>query len=194
VELLHFFRFVDTYQVNSSTIVTSLLCLTVCPNNRDRRARQDKSPMFPIPNVVLFGSGKSSIINMISESPPCQAAQAASGGAHQRVRHRWTRRARFDFGDRSDFCLLKSLDTGVSFLVFCMRGPRIKDTAHGGCSMRLCADCSGDYGTSPSLVLSHLTPVHKVLNSRPNNLHFDSSYSSSTLYPHQPPNLFPSSQ
>ena len=110
--------------------------------------------MFPIPNVVLFGetgSGKSSIINMISESQVAAVSSGVRGCTFHSARYTVKVHgqpfnvydtAGLDEGDSISgtvptneavvqlFRLLKSLDTGVNLLVFCMRGPRIKDTAH----------------------------------------------------------------
>lgn len=108
--------------------------------------------MPPTPNVILFGesgSGKSSIINMVAENAVAAVSSSVHGctfaSAHYAVNilgrtFNLYDTAGLDEGDAGTvpkneaivqlFRLLKSLDTGVNLLVFCMRGPRIKDAAH----------------------------------------------------------------
>ncbi|KAG5638125.1 hypothetical protein H0H81_001728 [Sphagnurus paluster] len=106
----------------------------------------------PPPNVILFGesgSGKSSIVNMLAQRPCAQTSSSVKGctfiansypieilGTTFNIYDT----AGLDEGDQGNvpkkeaivqlLRLLKSLDTGVSLLVFCMRGPRIKESAH----------------------------------------------------------------
>jgi 50S ribosome-binding GTPase len=108
--------------------------------------------MPPTPNVILFGesgSGKSSIVNMVAESPLAVVSSSVNGCTFASARYTVNIQgstfniydtAGLDEGDNGTvpkndaivqlFRLLKSLDTGVSLLVFCMRGPRIKEAAH----------------------------------------------------------------
>ncbi|KAG6891453.1 hypothetical protein C0992_006712 [Termitomyces sp. T32_za158] len=110
----------------------------------------DEAPSTP--NIVLFGesgSGKSSIVNMIGE---CGTAPVGSGA--QGVTLRSERypvhfdgsqfniydTAGLDEADEGSvpkreaivqlYQLLKSLQSGVDLLIFCIRGPRIKDTTY----------------------------------------------------------------
>jgi hypothetical protein len=108
--------------------------------------------MPPIPNIIFFGesgSGKSSIINMIAGSSVAVVSSSVHGCTFTSARYAVNIEgsqfnlydtAGLDEGDagtvpKNDaiiqlFRLLKSLDTGINLLVFCMRGPRIKDAAH----------------------------------------------------------------
>jgi 50S ribosome-binding GTPase len=108
--------------------------------------------MPPIPNVILFGesgSGKSSIINMVAENALAVVSSSVNGCTFTSACHTVNIQgsvfniydtAGLDEGDKGTvpkneaivqlFRLLKSLDTGVNLLVFCMRGPRIKEAAH----------------------------------------------------------------
>lgn len=108
--------------------------------------------MPPVPNIILFGesgSGKSSIINMIAERTVATISSGARGCTFQSARHlihiegfpyHIYDTAGLDEGDtgtvpKNDaivqlFRLLKSLETGVNLLVFCMKGPRIKEAGH----------------------------------------------------------------
>lgn len=108
--------------------------------------------MSPIPNVVLFGesgSGKSSIINMIAERQIAVVSSSANGCTFENALYPLNILGStinvFDTAglNESDtgtvpqknaivqlFRLLKSLHDGVSLLVFCMRGPRIREAAH----------------------------------------------------------------
>jgi hypothetical protein len=104
------------------------------------------------PNIILFGesgSGKSSIINMIAGNSVAIVSSSVHGCTFQTTRYtvdimgksfNLYDTAGLDEGDagtvpKNDaivqlFRLLKSLNTGINLLVFCMRGPRIKDAAH----------------------------------------------------------------
>ncbi|KAG6856852.1 hypothetical protein H0H87_012910 [Tephrocybe sp. NHM501043] len=106
----------------------------------------------PTPNVVLFGesgSGKSSIVNMIAQSDVAEVSSKVNGVTFKSTRYAIEidgmgfniyDTAGLDEADTGTipkqkavaqlYRLLKSLDTGVSLLVFCMRAPRIKDTTH----------------------------------------------------------------
>lgn len=108
--------------------------------------------MPPTPNIVFFGesgSGKSSIINMIAERPITTVSSSVRGCTFQSTRYPVNilgspfnvyDTAGLDEGDTGIvpkqaaivqlFRLLKSLESGVNLLVFCMRGPRIKEAAH----------------------------------------------------------------
>jgi len=108
--------------------------------------------MAPTPNIIFFGesgSGKSSIINMIAESELATVSSSVNGCTFTNTRYPVVIRgtnfnvydtAGLDEGDNGTvpkqqaiiqlFRLLKSVDTGVNLLVFCMRGPRIKEAAH----------------------------------------------------------------
>jgi len=113
---------------------------------------RETSSMPPIPNVIFFGetgSGKSSIINMVAENSVAVVSSSVHGCTFTSAQYAVTilgsafnlyDTAGLDEGDMGTvpkneavaqlFRLLKSLDTGVNLLVFCMRGPRIKDAAH----------------------------------------------------------------
>lgn len=107
--------------------------------------------MAPAPNVILFGEsgcGKSSIVNMVAEKDLATVSSSVNGctftSARYEVDIQGTRfniydTAGLDEGDGGTvpkqtamvqlFHLLKTLDTGVNLLVFCMRG-RIKEGTH----------------------------------------------------------------
>jgi len=112
----------------------------------------DSPTKTSVPNIILFGetgAGKSSIVNMLAGSEVAKSSSGASGCTFQSMRYRITidgelynvfDTAGLNEGDLGTvsaqdaiielYALLKSLVTGVSLLVFCMRGPRIKDAAH----------------------------------------------------------------
>ncbi|EGO19600.1 hypothetical protein SERLADRAFT_402103 [Serpula lacrymans var. lacrymans S7.9] len=109
-----------------------------------------------IPNIILFGStgsGKSSIVNMIADSPADRPIANMSSGATGCTFKSDKYQCRilgslFNIYDtagldeggtgtvpREDaivqlYQLIRKLDTGVSLLVYCMRAPRIQDSAH----------------------------------------------------------------
>ncbi|KAF5378186.1 hypothetical protein D9615_007550 [Tricholomella constricta] len=108
--------------------------------------------MAPTPNIILFGesgSGKSSIVNMIAQRHLATVSSSVNGCTFTSARYTIDfldtkfnvyDTAGLDEGEAGTvpkqkaivqlFRLLKSLDTGVNLLVFCMRGPRIKEAAH----------------------------------------------------------------
>ncbi|KAH7925679.1 P-loop containing nucleoside triphosphate hydrolase protein [Leucogyrophana mollusca] len=106
----------------------------------------------PAPNVIIFGetgSGKSSVINMISQTYVAPISSGATGCTFNYVRYpveiqgapfNLYDTAGLDEGDHGKvakqdaiaqlYKLIVDLEGGVSLLVFCMRGPRIKEAAH----------------------------------------------------------------
>ncbi|KAF9003089.1 hypothetical protein BDQ17DRAFT_1356631 [Cyathus striatus] len=108
--------------------------------------------MPPI-NIILFGgtgAGKSSIVNMLAGTP-CLADISSSADsctlkskpydiAHCGISYRIHDTAGLDEGEAGRvptseaiiqlYQLLENLSDGVSLLIFCMRAPRIKDSAH----------------------------------------------------------------
>ncbi|KAK2459941.1 hypothetical protein APHAL10511_008026 [Amanita phalloides] len=106
--------------------------------------------MAAIPNVVVFGetgAGKSSLINLIAGNDIAPIANRAVGETFRStcytveldgMRVNLHDTAGLDEGQGGTvsnqdaivqlYTLLRRLDTGVSLLVFCMRGPRIKES------------------------------------------------------------------
>ncbi|KAH7908246.1 hypothetical protein BJ138DRAFT_1158135 [Hygrophoropsis aurantiaca] len=104
------------------------------------------------PNVIIFGetgSGKSSVINMLSESMVAPISSGATGCTFRHVRYpvlingetyNLYDTSGLDEGEQGKvakqdaiaqlYQLIVDLEDGVSLLVFCMRGPRIKEAAH----------------------------------------------------------------
>jgi len=101
-------------------------------------------------NVIVFGesgAGKSSVINMIAGEQIVESTSSATSGTFEGKPYiveidgmqlkLWDTSGIND-GNRSEVVtkravdnlhrLIQSLEDGVSLLVFCMRGPRIKDT------------------------------------------------------------------
>lgn len=103
-----------------------------------------------IPNVVIFGetgAGKSSLVNMIAGNAVAEISNRAIGYTFQSTCFTVNiggklfnvhDTAGLDEGQEGTvakqdaiinlYTLLRRLETGVSLLVFCMRGPRIKDS------------------------------------------------------------------
>ncbi|EAU81619.1 hypothetical protein CC1G_02635 [Coprinopsis cinerea okayama7 len=106
----------------------------------------------PPRNIVLFGEsgcGKSSIVNMLLEEERAQTSSSAVGCTGRSTPYRCNLRGHeftiwdtcgLNEGEQGTiqdmqavaalYHLLKKLQDGVSLLVFCMRAPRITDTAH----------------------------------------------------------------
>ena len=107
--------------------------------------------MPPIPNIVFFGtagSGKSSIINMLAGEQVAAVANGLRGCTFESSCYEVKiYGSTFNLWDTAGlneavtgkvpdakatislFHLLKSLDSGLNLLVFCMRGPKVKDVA-----------------------------------------------------------------
>ena len=108
--------------------------------------------MAPVSNIILFGetgSGKSSIVNMIAERTLANMSSGATGCTFQNAQYQIDIKGTpFNVYDTAGlnegeagkvpkqeavvqlYKLICSLSDGLSLLVFCMRGPRIKDAAH----------------------------------------------------------------
>lgn len=109
------------------------------------------------PNIILFGesgSGKSSIVNMLSNSTVAKTSSSATGCTFDSKSYLiHLRGKKFNIYDTAGldegkegtvpttdaivqlFNLLKSLESGLNLLVFCMRGPRIRDASHKNWSL-----------------------------------------------------------
>lgn len=107
--------------------------------------------MSLVPNVIVFGetgSGKSSIVNMVAGHYCTDASNRATGCTFDAECHtvnilgspfNMYDTAGLDEGESAKvptqtaiinlYRLIKNLDTGVNLLIFCMRAPRIKDSA-----------------------------------------------------------------
>ena len=103
-----------------------------------------------IPNVVIFGetgSGKSSLVNQIAGDPRAPISSSSVGCTFWNTPYTVTLSGKqftlydtagFDEGQsgtvpKSDafvrlYSLLRRLENGVNLLIFCMRGPRIKES------------------------------------------------------------------
>jgi len=107
--------------------------------------------MPPIPNIVFFGaagSGKSSIINMLAGRRVTETNSGLRGCTFESASYKVDiNGSTFNLWDTAGlneavtgkvpdgkatislFRLLKTLDSGLNLLVFCMKGPRIQDVA-----------------------------------------------------------------
>jgi hypothetical protein len=103
-----------------------------------------------IPNVIVFGEtgvGKSSIINMLASAPMAKVSSGSSGCTFESKSYQLDIEGSlyriFDTAGLNEgkegtvtpadavvnlYKLIRSLEDGVNLLVYCVRGPRIKDT------------------------------------------------------------------